>query len=80
MWPEVWTKIGKAVQKREKQEWAIEKPKDVNGGRLRGIYFIDPEDGAYEETIKNGRKVGRFSGGGDALQKGNQEALPVSGN
>ena len=29
MWLEVWTQIGKAVQKREKQEWA------------RGVYFID---------------------------------------
>ena len=26
-WPEAWTKIGKAVQTREKQEWALEKPK-----------------------------------------------------
>ena len=27
VWPEVWTKIGKATQDREKQEWAKEKPK-----------------------------------------------------
>ena len=26
VWPEAWTKIGKAAQKREKQEWANEKP------------------------------------------------------
>ena len=47
VWPEVWTKIGKAAQKREKQEWAIEKPKLDNAWRLRGIYFIDPEDGEF---------------------------------
>ena len=39
VWPEVWTKIGKAAQNREKQEWAKEKPKLDNAGRLRGIYF-----------------------------------------
>ena len=27
LWPEVWTKRGKAVQKKEQQEWANEKPK-----------------------------------------------------
>ena len=27
VWPKVWTKIGKAAQNREKQEWAEEKPK-----------------------------------------------------
>ena len=27
VWPGVWTQIGKAAQQREKQEWAIEKPK-----------------------------------------------------
>ena len=37
VWPEVWTKIGKAAQNREKQEWAKEKPKLDNARRLRGI-------------------------------------------
>ena len=53
MWPEVWTKIGKAVQKREQQELANEKPKLDNARRLRGICFIDSEDEAYKETIIN---------------------------
>ena len=48
LWPEVWSKMGKAAQKREKQEWANEKPKLVNARRLRGIYFIDQEDGEYK--------------------------------
>ena len=38
MWPEVWTKIGKAAQYREKQEWKNEKPKLDNNRRLRGTY------------------------------------------
>ena len=53
---EVWTQIDEATQKREKQEWANEKPKLENTRRTTGSYFIDPEDEEYEETIKNARK------------------------
>ena len=49
--PEVWTQIGKAAQKREKQEWANEKSKLDNARRLRGIYFIDPDDEEYKEIL-----------------------------
>ena len=45
MWPEAWTKIGKAAQKREKQEWANEKPELDNARRMRGTYFLDPRQG-----------------------------------
>ena len=55
VWPEVWSKMGKAAQKRE-EEWAIEKPKLNNARRLRGICFIDPEDGEYGEKLKNARR------------------------
>ena len=41
---------------REKQKWSNEKPKLDNARRLRGIYFIDPEDKEFKETIKNARK------------------------
>ena len=41
---------------REKHSWAIEKPKLENARRLRGIYFIDPEDKEFKETIKNASK------------------------
>ena len=44
VWPEVWLKIGKAAQNREKQEWAVEKSILDNARRLRGMYFIDPND------------------------------------
>ena len=55
-WPEVWSKMGEAAQKKEKQEWANEKPKLDNARKLRGIYFIDPVDGENKETIKNAWK------------------------
>ena len=51
--PEVWTKIGKAAQNREKQEWAKEDPKLDNVRKLRGIYFLDPDDREYSEILKN---------------------------
>ena len=41
---------------RENQKWAIEKPKLDNARRLRGIYFIDPDDKEFKETSKNARK------------------------
>ena len=49
--------IGKKCQAEEKHKWVIEKPKLDNAGRLRGIYFIDPEDKEFKETIRNARKM-----------------------
>ena len=46
VWPEVWTKIVTAAQKSEKRELGNERPKLDKARSLRGIYFIDPEDGA----------------------------------
>ena len=54
--PEPWTKMGRHVKLKEKQKWSDEKPKLDNARRLRGIYFIDPEDKEFKETIKNARK------------------------
>ena len=51
---EVLTKIGTAVQKREKQEWANEKPKLDDVRRMRGKYFIDLEE-EDKETIESAR-------------------------
>ena len=68
VWPEVWTQITKAAQKREKQEWANEKPKIDNARRMRGIYFNDPEDEEFKETIKKcEEKVGSADGSGNAV-------------
>ena len=56
VWPEVWTKIGKAAQNRKKQEWKNEKPKLDNARRLKRIYFIDPDDQEQNETLKSARR------------------------
>ena len=56
LWPELWRGLARNANLREKQKLAIEKPKLDNAGRLRGIYFIDPEDKEFKETIKNARK------------------------
>ena len=48
--------IGKKAKLREKQKWSHEKPKLDNARKLGGIYFIDPEDKEFKETIKNARK------------------------
>ena len=39
-----------------KQKWSDEKFHLANARKLRGIYFIDPEDTEFKETIKNARK------------------------
>ena len=56
LWPELWTKLGKNAQLKERQKWSHEKPKLDNARRLRGIYFIDPEDKELKETMKYARK------------------------
>ena len=56
LWPEFWTKMGRNAKLKEKQKWSNEKPKLDNARRLRGIYFIDPEDTEFKETIKDARK------------------------
>ena len=56
LWPELWTKLGRTAKLRERQKWSIEKPKLDNARRLRGIYFIDPEDKEFKEIITNARK------------------------
>ena len=48
--------MSKNAKLREKHKWAIEKPKLDNARRLRGVYFIDPEDEEFKETIENARK------------------------
>ena len=50
LWPELWNSMGKHAKLKEKQKWS-------NDARnLRGIYFIDPEDKEFKETIKNARQ------------------------
>ena len=56
VWPEVWTKNGKAAQNREKQEWAKEKPKARQCSKIERVYLIDPDDEEYKEILKNARR------------------------
>ena len=55
LWPEFWRGMAR-TKLREKHEWALEKPKLDNARRLRGIYFIDPEDKVFKETIRSARE------------------------
>ena len=49
-------KMGKHAKLKEMQKWSHEKLHLENARKLRGIYFIDPEDKEFKETIKNARK------------------------
>ena len=46
----------RSAKLKEKQKWFEEKLHLENARKLRGIYFIDPEDKEFKETIKNARK------------------------
>ena len=56
LWPELWKSMGKHAKLKEKQKRSDEKLHLENARKLRGIYFIDPEDKEFKETIKNARK------------------------
>ena len=46
--------MSRNLKTKEKQKWAAsEKPKLENARRLRGIYFIEPEDEEFQEIIKS---------------------------
>ena len=55
-WPELLGGLARNAKLREKQKWSNEKLHLENARKLRGIYFIDPEDKEFKETIKNARK------------------------
>ena len=55
--------MSKAAQRKEKQQWALENPKLDNARKLRGNYFIDPDDKEFKETFSiNKEQVGTSSG------------------
>ena len=56
LWPEIWKTMGRNAKLKEKQKWSNEKLHLENARKLRGIYFIDPEDKEFKETIENARK------------------------
>ena len=44
------------LRRKRKKTGLWRKPKLDNARKLRGIFFIDPEDGEYEENMKNARR------------------------
>ena len=82
LWPEVWSKMGKAAQKKEKQEWANEKPKFDNARKTESHISSIWKMVNLKKPSKNAKeKVGSSNGGGNAFQKRNKaEALQASGN
>ena len=48
--------MGKHAKLKQKQKWSNEKFHLENARKLRGIYFIDPEDNEFKETTENARK------------------------
>ena len=55
LWPEIWKDMSDASKRKEKQKWAIEKPKLDSARRLRGFYFIDLDDEEFKEIMKHAR-------------------------
>ena len=56
LWPEMWKHMSDASKRKEKQQWAIEKPKLHNARRSGGIYFSDPEDDEFKLLMRNVRR------------------------
>ena len=46
-----------ASKRKAKQKWIIEKPKLDDARRLRGIFFIEPNDEEFKFTIKAARRM-----------------------
>ena len=57
LWLELCRRMSKNAKLMEKHKWSIEKPKLDNARRLRGIYFIDPEDMKFKEIFQNERRT-----------------------
>ena len=43
-------------KRKVKQKWIVEKPKHDNVRKLRGIFFIEPDDEKFKRTVKNARR------------------------
>ena len=52
----MWKHRSDASKRKEKQKWAIEKPKRDHARSLRGMYFIDPKDEEFKDIMKNARR------------------------
>ena len=56
VWPETWKHMSDASKRKATQKLDIEKPKLDNARRLRGIFFIEPNDEEFKRTMKNARR------------------------
>ena len=54
--PEIWKHMSDASTRKKRQKWNVEKPKLDNARKLRGIYFIDPEDKEIKNITKKARR------------------------
>ena len=50
VWPDMWKHMSDAATSKAKQKWAIEEPELDNARRLRGIFFVEPDDEEFERT------------------------------
>ena len=53
LWPEIWKDMSDAPKRKEKQKWAVEKPKLDNARKLRRISFIDPDCKEFKDIMKS---------------------------
>ena len=53
VWPDMWKDMSDAWRSKEKQKWAIEKPKVDNARRLRGIFLIELDDEEFKRLMIN---------------------------
>ena len=61
--------MSEASKRKEKQKWAVEKPKLDNARKFRGVHFIDPADAEFKEIMKKcSQKVGNSDASRNALQ------------
>ena len=56
VWPDMWKHMSDASKRKAKQKWAVEKPKLDNARQLRCIFFIEPDDEEFKQTMKNARR------------------------
>ena len=55
VWPDMRKHMSDASKRKEKQKWAIEKPKLDNARRIRAIFYIEPDDEEFKRMMKNAR-------------------------
>ena len=56
VWPDMWKHMSDASKRKAKQKWIIEKPNLDNARKLRGVFFIEPDDEEFKRTMKNARR------------------------